>query len=150
MRAILTSLGGKPVVVARKAPRVAVVRRWTAGGGKSQDGVVALLQLFVRGSGYDEVRGLVRRGVLHPKHRGVFAVGHPRLTVKGGLPRALACGDTAFLSGRTALADAGLRPMNLKAIEVTVVAKRTRSTSVVPCDRTSKAPHRARCRPAAA
>src|ERR1700678_1681546 len=60
-----------------------------------QDSVVSLLQLFELGFSYDDVRGLVRRGVLHPKHRGVFAVGHPKLTVKGELRAALmACGDT--------------------------------------------------------
>lgn len=54
----------------------------------------------------------------------------------------MACGDTAFLSGRTALADAGLRPMNLKAIEVTVVAKRTPKHKRLSVHRTSKQPHR--------
>jgi hypothetical protein len=108
-----------------------------------QDSVVSLLQLFEFGFSYDDVRGLVRRGVLHPKHRGVFAVGHPKLTVKGELRAALmACGGTAFLSGRTALADAGLRAMDLKAIEVTVVAKRTPKHKRLTVHRTSKQPHR--------
>jgi hypothetical protein len=109
----------------------------------SQDGVVSLLQLFESGFTYDEVRGLVRRGVLHPKHRGVFAVGHPKLTVKGELRAALmACGDTAFLAGRTALADVGLAQMNLKKIEVCVVAKRTTKHEGLIVHRTRHEPHR--------
>jgi very-short-patch-repair endonuclease len=109
----------------------------------SQDGVVSLLQLFEHGYTYRQVRRLVAKGVLHPKHRGVFAVGHPKLTTKGELRAALmACGDTAFLAGRTALADAGLRPMNLKAIEVTVVAKSTPKHPGLTVHRTSKQPHR--------
>ncbi len=109
----------------------------------SQDGVVSWLQLFELGFTYDDVRGFVRRGALHPKHRGVFAVGHPKLTVKGELRAALmACGDTAFLAGRTALADAGLRQMDLKAIEVTVVAKSTPKHARLTVHRTSRQPHR--------
>jgi hypothetical protein len=62
-----------------------------------QDGVVSLLQLFGLGLTYREVRRLVEKGVLHPIHRGVYAVGHPKLTAKGRLRAALmACGDTAF------------------------------------------------------
>jgi hypothetical protein len=75
-----------------------------------QDGVVSLLQLFELGFTYREVRRLVAKGVLHPVHRGVFAVGHPKVTSRGRLRAALmACGETAFLSGRTAAVEYGLR-----------------------------------------
>jgi len=102
-----------------------------------------LLQLFELGFSYDEVRRRVARGVLHPVHRGVYAVGHPKLTQRGQLRAALmACGDTAFLAGRTALADCGLRAMNLRAIEVTVVADHTPTHKGLIVHRTSNPPHR--------
>jgi hypothetical protein len=108
-----------------------------------QDGVVSLLQLYELGFTYREVQRRVERGVLHQVRRGVYAVGRRKLTVSGELRASLmACGETAFLSGRTALADAGLRSMNLKAIEVTVVARRTPKHPGMTVHRTSKQPHR--------
>jgi hypothetical protein len=75
-----------------------------------QDGVISLLQLFRLGFSYEEVRRRVERGVLHQIHRGVYAVGHTKLSAKGRLRGALmACGETAFLAGRTAAAEYGLR-----------------------------------------
>ena len=112
-----------------------------------QDSVVSLRQLFDLGFTYREVRRLVEKGVLHPIHRGVYAVGHPKLTAKGRLRAALmACGDTAFLAGGTAAADYGLRPLNLRAIEVTVVATSTPKHSGLIVHRTSKPPHRSEVR----
>jgi len=109
----------------------------------SLDGVVSLLELFELGFTYEEVRRRVARGVLHPKYRGVYAVGHPKLTARGELRAALmACGDTAFLAGRTALADCGLRPLNLHAIEVTVMADHTPRHPGLIVHRTSREPHR--------
>jgi hypothetical protein len=108
-----------------------------------QDRVVSMLQLFELGFTYREVRRRMERGFLHPKHRGVYAVGHPKLTVKGELRAALmACGDTAFISGRTAAAERGLRAMNLNAIEITVVATSTPRHPGLIVHRTSKPPHR--------
>jgi hypothetical protein len=108
-----------------------------------QDGLVSLPQLSGHGYTYREVRRLVANGVLHRKHRGIYAVGHPKLTAKGELRAALmACEDTAFLSGRTALARYGLRPLNLKAIEVTVVGKTTPEHPGLILHRTRKKPHR--------
>ncbi|MEA2191579.1 MAG: hypothetical protein QOI73_1700 [Solirubrobacteraceae bacterium] len=41
----------------------------------------------------------VREGRLHRLHRGVYAVGHPGLTLRGRFRAAvLACGDAAVLS----------------------------------------------------
>jgi hypothetical protein len=106
-----------------------------------------LLQLFGLGFSYKEVRWRVARGWLHPIHRGVYAVGHPKLTARGRLRAALmACGETAFLTGRTAAADHGLRAQNLKAIDVTVVAEHTPRHDGLIVHRTSKPPHRSEVR----
>jgi very-short-patch-repair endonuclease len=68
-----------------------------------QHGVVALWQLIALGLGGDLVRQWVARGRLHAVHRGVYAVGHPLLTLKGRLMAAvLACGPGASVSHRTA------------------------------------------------
>jgi hypothetical protein len=108
-----------------------------------QDRVVSMLQLFELGFTYREVRRRIERGFLHPKHRGVYAVGHSKLTVKGELRAALmACGDTAFISGGTGAAERGLRAMNLNAIEITVVASSTPRHPGLIVHRTSKPPHR--------
>jgi very-short-patch-repair endonuclease len=106
-----------------------------------------LLQLFSLGFTYREVRRLVAKGVLHPVHRGVFAVGHPKLTQRGRLRAALmACGETAFLSGRTAAAEYGLRAHSGRAIEVTVLADHTPRHPGLIVHRTSKQPHRSEVR----
>jgi hypothetical protein len=58
----------------------------------------------------------------------------------------MACGDTAFLAGRTAAADYGLRPLNLRAIEVTVVAGHTPRYEGLIVRRTGREPHRSEVR----
>jgi len=134
--------GGESGRGARKVPQSARGRAMSALAAR-QDSVVSMLQLFELGFTYDDVRGLVRRGVLHPKYRGVFAVGHPKLTARGELRAALmACGETAFLSCRTALAERGLRALNLRAIEVTVVATSTPRHKGLIVHRTATEPHR--------
>ena len=53
----------------------------------------------------------VRRGRLHPVHRGVYAVGHDALTQTGSfLAAVLACGAGAVLSHRAAAVHLGLIP----------------------------------------
>lgn len=86
-----------------------------------QFGVIALEQLLACGLSYRQVQWLVAAGHLHRLHRGVFAVGHRRLVDHAYLIAALlACGPRAFLSHRTAAAVWGLRPVAVKAIEVTL------------------------------
>jgi hypothetical protein len=59
-----------------------------------QNSVVSSVQLFELGFTYEEVRRRVERGILHQLHRGVYAVGHPKLVAKGHLRAALmVCGD---------------------------------------------------------
>ena len=56
------------------------------------------------------IDGRIERGTLHPIHRGVYAVGHTRLTKEGRYMAAvLACGEAAVLRGRTAAAHWGIR-----------------------------------------
>ena len=64
-----------------------------------QHGVVARSQLAESGLSPQRIRTAVRRGHLHPIHRGVFAVGHPRLSQEARwLAAVLACGPGAVLS----------------------------------------------------
>jgi very-short-patch-repair endonuclease len=72
---------------------------------RRQHGVVSMTQLRALGMDRGAVDWRVRRGRLHRLHRGVYAVGHARLTFRGTLWAAvLACGgvDAAVLSHRTA------------------------------------------------
>ncbi len=92
------------------------------------------------------VRKRVRRGRLHRLHQGVFAVGHPLLTIEGRwLAAVLACGPGAVLSHRAAAALHGLRPTFRLRIDVTTPSRagRTRTDIEVhrgdtlqPADRT--------------
>lgn len=61
------------------------------------------------------------QGHLHPLYRGVYAVGHKRLTVRGRwMAAVLACGPEAVLSHRAAIALYDLRPIPGGPIDVTV------------------------------
>jgi REase_MTES_1575 len=74
------------------------------------------------GAGAIDLR--VRRGRLHPIHRGIYAVGHARITVDGRrMAAVLACGYGAALSYRDAGAAHGIRQCNRPVFEVTVPRK---------------------------
>ncbi len=108
-----------------------------------QLGVITLSQLRALGLTYTEVRRRVLKGRLFPLHRGVFAVGLPDLTPRGHLKAALlTLGDTAFLSHRSSFAAQGLRPIDTRNIEVTVVADHTPKRPGLIVHRTATAPHR--------
>ncbi len=82
--------------------------------------MVALWQLRVLGYPPSAVNRAVARGQLHRIHRGVYAVGHRRLTARGRrMAAVLACGAGAVLSHRSAAAlwDLGSPPAG--PIEVT-------------------------------
>jgi hypothetical protein len=69
----------------------------------TQEGVIDLGQLAKVGLGGRGVRHRVAAGRLHRMYPGVFAVGHPRVSVDGRrIAAVLACGDGAVLSRRTA------------------------------------------------
>lgn len=76
-----------------------------------QRGVVDLADLRACGLSEDEVRARVRAGTLFRVYRGVYAVGHPRLSVEGRFLAAVkACGAGAALSHYCAAVLWGLRP----------------------------------------
>jgi very-short-patch-repair endonuclease len=85
-----------------------------------QFGVISLEQLLAIGFSLKEIRARVRRGLLHPLHRDVFAVGHTRIVPHARLVAALlTCGPSSFLSHRTAAAVWGLRELTTRRIDVT-------------------------------
>ena len=70
-----------------------------------QHGVATISQLRRDGLSEDAVLERVRTGRLHRVHRGVYAVGHPALSIEGRwMAAVLACGDTAALSHISAAA----------------------------------------------
>lgn len=94
----------------------------------AQHGVVHRAQLRAVGVRDGRITRAVRTGHLHPVHRGVFAVGHSRLTWLGRCHAAvLACGPRSALGGRTAGAHWNLRPTTSPRIEL-VVASASRSS----------------------
>lgn len=85
-----------------------------------QHGVVARRQL--RGLGFDDsaIDSRLRRGALLALHRGVFAVGHRKLTIQGHwMAAVLACGPGAVLSHRSAGEHWALVPRSGSIAEVT-------------------------------
>ena len=106
---------------------------------RAQHGVVAVRQLAALGIGRRAVQHRVARGRLLRVHRGVYAVGHDRLTREGRLMAAvLGGGRGAVLSHRSAGARYGL-PVTERRIEITVPARRAAPgvvahVSVLPAD----------------
>jgi hypothetical protein len=86
-----------------------------------QHGVVERAQLTEFGLSRHAVARLVERGRLHALHRGVYAVGHRKLTRCGAwMAAVLAAGEGAVLSHRSAAALWGIRETARRAIDVTV------------------------------
>jgi very-short-patch-repair endonuclease len=85
-----------------------------------QHGVVAVWQLYLLGFSARAVERRIENGRLHRIHRGVYAVGHARLTERGQwMAAVLACGEDSLLSHRS---NAGLRsymPDGRAVIDVT-------------------------------
>ncbi len=90
----------------------------------AQHGVIARRQLAALGIGRGAIEVRVRRGSLLRVHRGVYAVGHRRLSQQGRwLAAVLAAGAGAALSHRDAAALHGLRPAPRAArVSVTTAA----------------------------
>jgi hypothetical protein len=62
----------------------------------TQWGVLSIAELRTCGLTHDMVSGRVRSGHLHRLHRGVYAVGHPNVSLQGRFLAAVkACGPTA-------------------------------------------------------
>ena len=101
-----------------------------------QHAVVTLAQLTELGLTPSGVRKRVRRGRLHRVHRGVFAVGHPLVSVEGRwLAAVLACGPGAVLSHRAAAALHGLRKSSRTAIDVTAPRRTGRARTGIDVHR---------------
>ena len=98
---------------------------WIAALAERQHGVVSRRQLLALGIDRDRIARRLAQGRLHRVHRGVYAVGHRVLSVRGRwMAAVLAAGPGAVLSHRAAatlhdIAQGG-------AIEVTVPQKRRR------------------------
>jgi hypothetical protein len=89
-----------------------------------QHGVVTRAQLLDAGVGRRAIDGRIARGLLHPLHRGVFAVGHRRVGRDGRwMAAVLAGGDGAVLSHRSAAALWRMRETS-RGPEVTVARHR--------------------------
>ena len=89
----------------------------------AQHGVVARGQLYALGFTAHQLQTRIRSGRLLRVHRGVYAVGHDRLSARGRwMAAVLACGSEAVLSHRAALALWDLRPIPSGRIDVTVTA----------------------------
>jgi very-short-patch-repair endonuclease len=87
--------------------------------------VVARAQLLALGMGRGAIQLRLDAGRLHQVHRGVYAVGHRRLTREGRwMAAVLAAGPGAVLSHRSAAALCGLRRTSRSVIEVTAPHRR--------------------------
>lgn len=93
---------------------------------RRQSGVVGIQQLRTLGFDKDRVNTLVAQRRLRRLHRGVYADALVPLPPRAHLIAAqLALGPEAFFSHRSAAALDGLRPLNVRALELTVVADHT-------------------------
>ncbi|HEX6752967.1 MAG TPA: type IV toxin-antitoxin system AbiEi family antitoxin domain-containing protein [Solirubrobacterales bacterium] len=84
------------------AEKVANADRLIAKSAERQHGVVSIAQLHAAGLSDDAVLGRVRSGRLHRIHRGVYAVGHPGLSLHGQWMAAALTGKGAAVSHRSA------------------------------------------------
>lgn len=99
--------------------------KWLAALAAKQHGVVAHWQLMKLGYSRREIQRRADQGHLHRLYRGVYAVGHKRLTTRGRwMAAVLACGPDAVLSHRAAIALYDLRPAPSGPIDVTVPGRK--------------------------
>jgi predicted transcriptional regulator of viral defense system len=92
---------------------------------RRQHGVVSREQLLDLGVGRHFIGRHIERARLHPLHRGVYAVGHRKLT-RGGVWMAavLAAGERAVLSHRSAAELWRIRDTSRRLVEVTAPRQR--------------------------
>jgi very-short-patch-repair endonuclease len=96
-----------------------------------QHGVVTRQQLLELGLHPRAIDHRLRRGRLHPFHRGIYAVGHPLTSREGHwLGAVLAGGAEAVLSHRSAAALWGIRPTSRARIDVTIPSGRARTKRI--------------------
>jgi Transcriptional regulator, AbiEi antitoxin/Protein of unknown function (DUF559) len=103
-----------------------------------QHGLITLLQLQSLGLSRSAVSKRARNGRLHRVHRGVYAVGRPRLTQHGHwMAAVLTCGPRAVLSHRSAAALHGLRPDNRPSSDVILPGQSATSRPRIDVHRSS-------------
>jgi very-short-patch-repair endonuclease len=109
-------------VCAGKHPHAAFLNTPLEGGlaalAFAQHGVVAVAQLRARGIHRGAIASWRQRGLLHPLHRGVYAVGHARLDFHGRLWAAVLARNAA-VSHRSVAPLWDLMPISGGRIEVT-------------------------------
>jgi hypothetical protein len=106
---------------------------------RKQSGAIGVEQLLELGFTRKEASRLVSGGGFTRPHQGVLLDARAPTPPRGYLIAALlAGGPTAFLSHRTAAAVHGLRAVNVRAIELTVVADHTPQRDGLRIHRTSK------------
>jgi len=90
-----------------------------------QHGVVARRQLVALGLSARAIEHRIACGRLKVLYRGVYAVGHDRLTLRGRwMAAVLFAGDDAVLSHRSAAALWAIRATSRRAIDITVAGSR--------------------------
>ena len=112
-----------PRIDAPIGPRIEVesVDRLIRAFADIQHGVVARQQLLSAGVSAKAIRVRLESGHLAVVHRGVYSVGHGRLTRRGRwMAAVLACGPGAVLSHRDAADLHGIRPCNRRKIDIAV------------------------------
>jgi very-short-patch-repair endonuclease len=101
---------------------------------RRQHGMVARGQLCEMGMGEGAIEGRVRRGQLHPFHRGVYKVGYRRICRTGEwMAAVLASGADAFLSHRSAARLWRLMPPGAEWAEVTCAPPRRARRNGIVC-----------------
>jgi predicted transcriptional regulator of viral defense system len=101
-----------------------------------QHGVVALHQLQLLGLSKSAVSRRARGGRFHRIHRGVYAIGYPKLTgYAHWMAAVLACGPRAVLSHRSAAGLWGLRPDNRLKSDVSVPSQSARPKEAIEVHR---------------
>jgi len=98
---------------------------WVA---ERQLALITTPQLHVAGVRRGSIEWRLASGTLHPRHRGVYLVGHG-IPVPGAIELAavLACGERAFVSHRSAVGLWGLVASPGVGVDLTVVRRRCRS-----------------------
>ena len=104
-----------------------------------QHGVVARVQLVGLGFSSRAIDRRLQAGRLHMVHRGVYAVGHRRISGRGlWLSAVLACGPSAVLSHRSAAALWGIRRSESRLVQVTVQAGFSEPRAGIELHRTAR------------
>ncbi len=102
-----------------------------------QHGVISIAQLRAHGVDIDAVQWRLRRGRLHRIHRGVYALGHPRIGGRGHLWAAVLAVPGGVLSHRSAAAAWDLCAIPSGLLDVTTTT-RSRSTSRIRVHHTTE------------